>query len=214
MFRPALITLFLVSASPACDTAGPDDDAGPSPTCTAGAEKTCTCDDGPSSVATCTSAGSYGACACGVPAAVQACLDEGGTEEECNDDDNWIDEGVCGQEPNAVDDPEAGTHGAECAEDTDCQYGVCVGSPLVTGELFKMCTKQCSCGENSECSADPKFNGMGATCLRFGEAIYPDEPMVAYCQHTCLSVADCAALSDQYNACVIIVGATKVCAVE
>ena len=123
------------------------------------------------------------------------------------------DDGLCSYEDNVVSNPSGGYQGDECEQDSDCRYGTCVSSPLVTGDQFKFCTKQCNCGANSECSADGLVDGLDSTCLRFGVNSYPDEPMTAYCQRECTSVSDCKSFSDKYTDCRVLVGVTKVCTV-
>ena len=119
-------------------------------------------------------------------------------------------DGECPFAAQSVLDATALLHGSQCTTDDDCQYGQCVTSPLVTGQSFKFCTKQCACGENSQCSDD----GAGFTCLRYGPS-YPDEPYTAFCAPTCSSVADCAGLGP-YTACMNIAGAgiDEVCVVQ
>jgi len=118
--------------------------------------------------------------------------------------------GQCPHADQAIGDASALPHGSQCTSDADCQYGQCVTSELVTGFNFKCCTKQCSCGENSQCSQD----GAGFTCLRYGPS-YPDEPYAAFCAPTCTSVSDCAGLGP-YTACDNIAGAgiKDVCVVQ
>ena len=123
------------------------------------------------------------------------------------------DDGLCSYADNVVSNPEGGYQGDECTQDSDCRYGTCISSPLVTGDQFKICTKQCNCGANSECSADGRVDGLDSTCLRFGVSYYPDEPMTAFCQRECTSVSDCKSFSDKYTDCRVLVGVTKVCTV-
>ena len=123
-------------------------------------------------------------------------------------------DGLCSHPDNVLSNPSGGTHGAECTDDSDCQYGLCVTSPLVSGGAFSFCTKQCNCGANSSCKDDTGSGGQLGECLRFGLSSYPDEPDTAYCQQTCSSLADCQDLSDKYTACKIVVGTRKVCAVD
>lgn len=121
-------------------------------------------------------------------------------------------DGLCSHPDNAIVDDGAGEHGAECVSDTDCRYGRCVSSPLITGDAFSFCTKQCNCGVNSECADDVGANGQPATCLRFGLTYYPDEPDTAYCHQVCTSLDDCLALSPNYTHCENApVGVKKVC---
>jgi hypothetical protein len=122
-------------------------------------------------------------------------------------------DGQCPYAANVVTNPEGGYQGDECTTDDDCRYGTCVSSPLVTGDQFKICTKQCNCGENSECSADGRVDGLDSTCLRFGLSVYPDEPMTAFCQRECTTVSDCQSFSEKYTDCRVLVGVTKVCTV-
>jgi hypothetical protein len=122
-------------------------------------------------------------------------------------------EGQCPFAANEVTNPEGGYQGDECTTDDDCRYGTCLSSPLVTGDQFKICTKQCNCGENSECSADGRVDGLDSTCLRFGLSVYPDEPMTAFCQRECTTLSDCQSFSEKYTDCRVLVGVTKVCTV-
>jgi hypothetical protein len=118
--------------------------------------------------------------------------------------------GECPHEDQVVLDASALPHGAQCISNEDCQYGQCVTSELVSGFDFKFCTKQCACGENSQCSQD----GAGFTCLRYGPS-YPDEPYTAFCAPTCATAADCTSLGP-YTACTNIDGAgiQDVCVVK
>jgi len=155
----------------------------------------------------------YGACSCELTDdEIQACIDAGGSADECGTSPD-INDGVCSFDANAIIHPDGGVHGDECETSEDCEYGTCVSSPMVTGGLFKICTKQCNCGENSECSADGKVDGFESTCLRFGPSSYPDEPLTAFCQRECLSVSDCKSFSELYTDCRVTVGATRVCTV-
>jgi hypothetical protein len=198
----------------ACDL-GPDlDGTGPSGAgCTAGAEQSCSCLEAQGSKV-CGDDGVYGMCSCGAtPEEIEACIEDGGTEEECADGSDWVDDGICSFAENEVANEEGGVHGDICDSDDDCRYGTCFSSPLITGGTFKICTKQCNCGENSECSSDGKVEGFESTCLRFGVSVYPDEPMTAFCQRECSSVADCKSFSELYTDCRVVVGATRVCTV-
>ena len=121
-------------------------------------------------------------------------------------------DGLCSHPDNAIIDASAGAHGSECTSNSDCQYGRCVSSPLITGGALSFCTKQCNCGANSVCADDVGANGEPATCLRFGATYYPDEPDTAYCAQICKSLDDCLALSAGYTHCETApVGVQKVC---
>jgi hypothetical protein len=198
----------------ACDVGADSDGAGASGGgCTAGTEQSCSCGEA-EGTKSCGDDGIFGSCSCVATAEeIQACIEAGGTEEECSDGTNWVDDGVCSFGDNAVTNEAGGVHGDTCDSDDDCRYGTCISSPLVTGGAFKICTKQCNCGENSECSSDGKVDGFESTCLRFGLSVYPDEPMTAFCQRECLSVADCKSFSELYTDCRVVVGATRVCTV-
>ena len=143
-----------------------------------------------------------------------AASSNGGTDAGTNTGTGSSDDGMCSYEDNVISNPEGGFQGDECTEDSDCRYGTCVSSPLVTGDQFKFCTKQCNCGVNSECSADGRVDGLDSTCLRFGVSSYPDEPMTAFCQRECSSVSDCKSFSEKYTDCRVIVGVTKGCTVS
>ena len=112
-------------------------------------------------------------------------------------------------------------HGQVCEQDADCEYGRCVASPAITGGAFKVCTKDCSCGANSDCGVDLSPAGVDPSQATAGECIrFPQkssEPIISMCLPPCQSVSDCTALGDQYTDCALpestygIVGLYKVC---
>ena len=106
-----------------------------------------------------------------------------------------------------IENPGGALHAQPCKNDGDCLYGRCHESPSVGDVRF--CTKACDCGPGSSCQ-DEDGAGRSYVCQRFSEAFDETEGMPAFCTQGCDAVADCPA---GYDACVVITGSRRVCAV-
>lgn len=111
--------------------------------------------------------------------------------------------------------PDGLLHGVACTTNADCKYGVCSTSAMqmagATG--FGVCTKNCRCGPNSQCSDDDNnTKNMTFSCIKGGAG-----GAVSECAARCTSAADCQAINPKLPFCVTSVsgsfsGAVKVCA--
>ena len=125
---------------------------------------------------------------------------------------------TCTNAPSKVH-PQAGVHGASCANDADCEYGACSKSALqLNGHVTTtegVCTKNCSCGSaSSQCNADDDAaNSLAFTCIKGTSGDTTSE-----CAIKCTSVADCTKVNPRFTACTDsstrFSTGVKVCAVE
>ncbi len=99
-------------------------------------------------------------------------------------------------------------HSEPCQSNNECLYGLCHSSPSISGSGFKICTKRCDCGKNSQCSDD---NGEGNyySCQRFSPNNHPDEELLSICTRTCGTGS--SACPSLFNGCEIVTGAQKTC---
>lgn len=106
-------------------------------------------------------------------------------------------------------------HGVACSSNADCKYGTCSTTALqMAGQSgFGVCTKNCRCGEFSQCSDDDKnTKNMTFSCIKGGPG-----GTLSECAARCTSAADCQAINPKLPFCVTSVngsfsGAVKVCA--
>lgn len=118
--------------------------------------------------------------------------------------------------------PTGKRHGERCTTNEECMYGMCYTSSSVTGLGFGICTKNCSCGDDTTmCNVDdppegdPKF-GFHYNCYR--PAVHTSDAvdtMTGYCVPECTgtnALTDwCADHDAAYTACETPYGVRKVC---
>lgn len=88
-------------------------------------------------------------------------------------------------------------HGEACTTAAECMYGFCkFGALQLINDATKgVCTKDCSCGANSECSKE-NIAGQSYSCI-FGAA----KPVAKECAAVCTSDAQCAAINPALPFC-------------
>jgi len=107
--------------------------------------------------------------------------------------------------------PDGKALGFECTKDEECKYGMCYkGSPTNFATDFGICTKNCSCGEGSDCADEGYYPGSSEAlfqCVRPSISTQPDgkkDTAAAFCVAQCLNgISDCDAYGDFYTDCAV-----------
>ncbi len=124
-------------------------------------------------------------------------------------------DGQCPYPANTVTNASGLLHGIACTDNSQCKYGVCTKTAMQQGKSSTtgVCTKQCSCGINSQCSDDNDANkGLEFTC------IFASSGPGRECGVVCKNDTDCKNINSNQPFCidsikgVLSSGARKICA--
>ena len=88
--------------------------------------------------------------------------------------------------------------GAACSQNCECHSGLCYDGPYMKG--FGFCSAYCDGGK--ECPA-PADSSVTIKCMHFSPNVRTDIHFdhTAICDRVCDTLADCQALSSQYDKC-------------
>lgn len=113
-------------------------------------------------------------------------------------------------------------HGEPCQTDDECMYGLCYKHSVVNGGTAGICTKDCSCGdETTTCEFDnPTDSDFTYNCFRPSSGDEPNGDLIGYCLPECKSAGDQASITEwcqvhdpAYDTCRIVAGTRPVCTV-